>query len=182
MSISDIKAFVKDCDRGRYNLFAQQGNEPSMADVKTFETLACVALPEDFREFAVHPFGGLYVEAKKEVWPPAKPFDVGPFWSFLRGVMVYSLSVQAPEWLQMRTAWREMKEAGYAELVPFLKILGDADPYCFTKNGGIVIWRHEEPDDPEPIDMTFSEVVLYELAELDGRVARKLRGEDKHKG
>ncbi len=175
MTISDIEAFVRDRDRERYDLFAQQGNEPSTADVNAFEQLIGFPLPEEFRDFAIHPLGGLYVEAKEEIWPLAKPYDVGPFWSFLRGVMVYSLSEEAPEWLQMRTAWAEMKEAGYSQLVPFLQILGDADPYCFTKDQQIVIWRHEEPDDLEPVDMGFSEAVLHEIAELEDRVERKIR-------
>jgi hypothetical protein len=182
MSINGIEEFVRDRNHERYDLFAQQGNEPSASDIESFEALVGFTFPNDFREFAVHPLGGLYVEAKEEIWPSAKVFDVGPFWSFLRGVMVYSLSKGAPEWLQMHAAWRELKEAGYPELVPFLKILGDADPYCFTKNGRIVIWRHEEPDDPEQIDMTFSEVVLHEIAELEERVERKVRGEDKRTG
>ena len=179
MSVGGIEEFVRHCDREKYDLFAQQGNEPTIEDVSAFEKRASLSLPQEFREFAIHPLGGLYVEAKEEIWPPAKAYDVGPFWSFLRGVMVYSLSAEAPEWLQLEHAWNEMKEAGYPEFVPFLKILGDADPYCFTRNGGIVIWCHEEPDTPEPVDMSFSEAVLHEIAELEDRVERKIRGEDK---
>lgn len=179
MSISGIEKFVGNRDRERYDLFAQQGNEPSLADVAVFEENIGFALPDEFREFLVHPLGGLYLEAKEEIWPSPKEFEVGPFWSFLRGIMVYCLSTEAPECLQLELAWNEMKEAGYPELIPFLKVIGDADPYCFTKDGQIVIWRHEEPDDPEQIKLTFSEAVLYENAELEERVERKISGDDK---
>ena len=67
------------------------------------------------------------------------------------------------------------KNQSHFSLVPFLKVLSDADPYCFTREGEIVIWRHEEPDDPKMIDLSFSEVVIHEITELDSRVERMIR-------
>ncbi|QJE94732.1 SMI1/KNR4 family protein [Luteolibacter luteus] len=178
MSVSDIIRYVETHDRGLYRIFAQQGSEPSPAEISAFESEIGFALPDEFRELAIHPLGGLYISASEEVWPEPEPYSVGPMWSFLRGLLVYSLSSAAPDWLHMRSAWQEMKNAGAGDLVPFLKILGDADPYCFTPEGKIVIWRHEDPENPEAVDMSFSEAVMHEIRALEERTQRKIRGED----
>lgn len=180
--VSDIIHHVQNHDRRLYRIFAQQGSEPSEADLSAFEAELGFKLPDEFRELALHPLGGLYISASEEVWPEPKPYSVGPMWSFLRGLLVYSLSLAAPDWLHMREAREEMKKAGAGDLVPFLKILGDADPYCFTPEGKIVIWRHEEPDTPEPVAMSFSETVMHEIHALEERTQRKIRGEDRQPG
>ena len=176
MSISDIENFVMHRDRSRYDLFAQQGNEPTEADILAFERRIGFRLPAEFREFALHPLGGLYIEVKEELWPSPKKFDVGPAWTFWRGFMVYALSSEAPDWLQLIPAWEEMEENGYPQLVPFLKILGNTDLYCFTREGHIVRWHPDDPDDLEKFDGSFSELVVREFQELEERVNRKLRG------
>ena len=155
MNIDRVANYFRSYDKERFQVIAQQGAEPDAAAVSAFEQTIGFPLPKDFREFSLHPLGGLYMEAREEIWPPAKEFDVGPFWSFLRGLMVYGFSAEAPEWLTVAHAWKAMCEGGSPELVPFLKIIGDADPYCFTSTGKIVIWRHEEPEEPEHVDGSF---------------------------
>ena len=53
MSISDIENFVMHRDRSRYDLFAQQGNEPTEAEILAFEGRIGFQLPAEFREFAL---------------------------------------------------------------------------------------------------------------------------------
>lgn len=114
---------------------------------------------------------------KEELWPRARKYDVGPFWSFLYGLMVYGLSPQAPDWLQISNAWRRMSERGYPQLVPFLKVIGGPDPYCFTQDEKIVIWRHETPGVPEEVTKSFFEVVMFEICALEQRKEQKVKGE-----
>jgi len=179
MPISDIEAYFRSYDRKSSDVYSQNGAEPSAKDVSAFEKEIGFPLPQEFRDYAVHPLGGVYMGVKEEIWPEPEPYSVGPFWSFLRGVLVYSLSSEAPDWLSMRDAWRIFSEDGHPELVPFLKVLGDADPYCFTTDGGIVIWRHETPDTPQAVDMSFSQVLIHELRELEQRTRWKIEGKDK---
>ena len=179
MALSDVYAYFRNYDKQTFAVFAQQGNEPSAREVAAFETRIGFRFPEEFREFAVHQLGGLYMEVKEEFWPRAKAYDVGPFWSFLYGLYVYSLSSEAPEILQMDEGYKSFAEANGAGLVPFLKVLGNADPYCFTPEGGIVSWQHEDPDNPEPVDGSFSEVLMREIRALEERAQRKIRGEDR---
>lgn len=179
MPLSEIYNYFKNYDGSSYRVVAQQGNEPTGADVAAFESRIGFRLPDEYREFAVHPLGGLYMEVKEEIWPRPQRFQVAPFWSFLYGFTVYSLSSEAPEWMQIGKAWERLSRAGYPRLVPFLKIMTNVDPYCFTPDQRIVIWQHETPEEPEPISDSFSEIVMREIRDLENRKERKLRGEDK---
>jgi hypothetical protein len=176
MSLHEIEDYFRDYDKKSYEVFAQQGAEPRVADVTAFEAQMGFHFPDEFREFAVHPLGGLYIAVKEELWPRARAYDVGPFWSFLYGLMVYSLSSQAPDWLQMGNAWRHMSDDGYPQFVPFLKVVSDPDPYCFTRNRKIIIWRHETPGEVEEVDKSFSQVVMHEIRELEQRKERRVKG------
>jgi hypothetical protein len=176
MSLEPLLRYLAAFDKRCFQLMSQKGVEPSQDELEAFERAIGFTLPSDFRSFALLPIGGLYVEAREEIWPVTTEFEVGPFWSFLRGLVVYGLSPKAPEGLQLEHAWRAMADEGSPHLVPFLKIIGSADPYCFTADGSIVIWRHDEPDTPEAVDRSFTDVLMKELADLESRVERKLRG------
>jgi hypothetical protein len=176
MPLQEIYSYFSSYDKKVYDVFAQQGVEPSMADIAAFETRIGFRLPDEFREFAVHPLGGLYMEVKEELWPRPRPLDVGPFWTFLYGFKVYGLSTKAPDWIQMDPAWRRMADSGFPQCIPFLKIECDSDPYCFTPEGKIIVWRHETPTEPDEISKSFSEVVMFEIRELEERARRKVTG------
>ncbi len=123
------------------------------------------------------PLGGLYAVARDEVWPPAEAYQVGPFWSFLRGVMVFGIAREIPEWLDLRVQHSRMKQEGYGHLVPFLQLEADANQYCFNAAGAIVLWDHEEPDEQAPQDVEFGELLASELRDLEDRLHRRLRKE-----
>ena len=73
----------------------------------------------------------------------------------------------------MRIQTREFKEATQTVLVPFLKVIGDADVYCFDEIQKIRRWDHETGE-AKMIEKTFTEVFTYEVAELRKRKDRKL--------
>ena len=177
MPIQEIDSYFRNYDKKSYKVFAQQGAEPSKADIAAFQSRIGFGFPAEFREFAVHPLGGLYIAVKAEHWPRARAYEVGECWSFLYGLMVYSLSPQAPDWLQMNIAWRRMSDDGYPQFVPFLSVVGDADPYCFTRDEKIVIWRHDNPNEAEGVSKSFSEVLMFEIRELELRKERRVKGE-----
>ena len=177
MSLEQIERYFRNYDKKSYEVFSQLKDGPSTADVAAFEKRVGFHFPAEFREFAIHPLGGLYVAVKEELWPRPNAYDVGPFWSFLYGFMVFGLSAKAPDWLQMSNAWIRLSEDGDAQLVPFLKVIGDPDPYCFTRDQKVVIWRHENPSEPEEVAESFSEVLMFEIHELEQRKEQKVKGE-----
>lgn len=159
-------------DSEQYYLVAAGDSAPSAAELNAFSKRYGVTFPNDYLAHATSPFGGLYLEVREAFWPRHREADVGPFWSFLYGVFVHAYSEEAPEWMQLRTAAEEFKAMGH-RVIPFLKVIGDADVYCFDENGSIQRWSHEE-DIFEPYDGSFFDLLRFELLELDGRRKRKL--------
>jgi len=109
---------------------------------------------------------------KEELWPRAKEFEVGPFWSFLYGLAVYGFASDIPEWMDMRRQADQFRCATGSTHVPFLKIIGDAAVYSFSSDGGISRWEHETGDF-HAVHWTFPELLDVELAELKARKERK---------
>lgn len=100
MSLDKVYDYFHNYDKQTYQIAACMGNEPSEQDIKNFENQYQIILPADFREFTMSPLGGLYMEVREEIWPRAKPYDIGPFWSFCRGIIVYGIANGIPEFLQ----------------------------------------------------------------------------------
>jgi hypothetical protein len=153
----DFEAIVRKHIDREFSLFACGEKPPSQADIAAFERDAGCVLPSDFRAFSHGPLGGLYVEVKEEVWPRAKPLEVGPFWSFLYGLAVYGFAHDIPEWMDMRRQAEAFRGAVGDTYVPFLKIMADPDHYCFGKDGRISQWSHETGEF-RAVDKSFAEL------------------------
>jgi len=157
-----------------FSLFACGKDAPKHDIFNKFEKQYNIKLPTDFKDFSASPLGGLYIEVKEFVWPRPKPFDVGQFWSFLYGLAVFGFSFNIPEWMdiciQSNTFTKDVNES----YIPFMKIVGDADLYCFNKKGLIYRWDHEL-DEFNKIDKSFIELLEYEIAELRNRKDKKIQ-------
>ena len=89
MALEKVYDYFHNYDKQTYQVVACMRNEPSEHDIKKFEHQYGINLPADFREFTMSPLGGLYMEVREEIWPRAKQYDIVPFWSFCRGIIVY---------------------------------------------------------------------------------------------
>lgn len=175
MALEEIFEYFGHYDKRSFQVVACQGNEPTEADIAAFEADVGFQMPDEFREFTMSPLGGLYMEVREELWPRGKLYDVGPFWSFLYGLKVFGIAEGIPEWLDIREQYEKFKAEGFPELVPFLQLVGDADKYCFDSLGRIIRWSHEEPENREQEPLTFSELFMREIHELEKRMDRKIR-------
>src|SRR5439155_3692726 len=97
-------------------------------------------MPDEFREFTKSPLGGMYMAMHEKLWPRPKAYDVGPFWSFLYGFKVFGIAKGIPDWLDIHVQYNKFRDEGFAELIPFLQLIGDADRYCFDAKQQIVHW------------------------------------------
>jgi hypothetical protein len=174
MALDDIFGYFQRYDKRSFEVVACQGNEPSEADVAAFEAEVGFRLPEEFREFTMSALGGLYMEVREELWPRPKVLDVGPFWSFLYGLKVFGIAEDIPEWLDVRIQYKEFNAEGFGDLVPFLQLVGDPDKYCFNAAGQIICWSHEEPENREGEAITFSDLLMREVHELEERKNRRI--------
>ena len=156
------------------------GNEPSEKDVRDFENQYQIQLPDEFRAFTKSPLGGLYMEVREEIWPRAKAFDVGPFWSFCRGIIVYGIANDIPEFLDIRVRTKQLHDEGFTDYIPFLSIIGNGDEiYCFDKDKKIVLLNYYMTGEAIPVEGSFSDCLMQQINELEERKNRKVRGEDK---
>ena len=155
-----------------FEVFACGQDAPAKAVVREFEKRVGFSLPADFIDFSISPLGGVYLAVKEEFWPRPKEFQVGPFWSFLYGLHTMGFGKDIPDWMDIQIQRERFKQDTRHDVVPFLKVIGDADVYCFTSSQEVVRWDHET-DVLEPQKKTFADVLEYEIAELKKRRERK---------
>ncbi|HXS67379.1 MAG TPA: SMI1/KNR4 family protein [Candidatus Polarisedimenticolia bacterium] len=156
-----------------FSVFAAGEDAPTLKDIEAFEKWAGFRLPDDFRKYSCSKLGGIYVEVKESVWPRLKKFEVAPFWSALYGFFVYAFSPNCPEWMNIRLQTEQFRAESQTNYMPFLKVMMDADIYCFDENGVARRWNHETLE-ALPVGKTFTQIFEEEFAELKKRKERKL--------
>ncbi|WP_286167150.1 hypothetical protein [Clostridium sp. D33t1_170424_F3] len=120
------------------------------------------------------------MEVREERWPRAKQYDVGSFWSFCRGIIVYGIANEIPEFLDIRVKTKELHNEGFTDFIPFLSIVGNGDKiFCFDNNSKIVLLDYYMTGEVTPIDGTFSDCLMRQIEELEERKNMKIRGEGK---
>lgn len=180
MSLESVYNYFHNYDKQSYQVVACMGNEPSREDIANFEKQYGISLPEEFVEFTMSPLGGLYMDVREEIWPQSKQYDIGPFWSFCRGIIVYGIAKDIPDFLDIRERTKELHEDGFTGYIPFLSIIGNGDEiFCFDKDNRIVLLNYYETGEATPVEGTFSDCLMQQINELEERKNRKLRGEDK---
>ena len=90
--------------------------------------------------------------------------------------MVYGFAKEIPEMMDIRIQTGHFSEIMKGRYVPFLKVIGDADVYCFDEKQSIRRFRRfrHETGEMELVPKTFTEVLDFEVAELRKRKDRKL--------
>lgn len=150
-----------------YYIVAAREGAPSKNDLKKFFKEKGIPLPKEYLAHTSNFWGSFYLEVNEDIWPRPAVGDVGPFWTFLYGMFVYTFSEEAPEWMNINVALNEFKEMGH-NVIPILKVIGDADVYCLNSDGKIVRYLHEE-DIFEPYEGGFYDLLKYEVSELNER-------------
>lgn len=178
-TIDDLADWFHARDRASWDAFAQGADSPTEDEIDTVEAGIGISLPPEVRELAQHQLGGLFIEAKEHLWPYPTAYAVGPAWSFQNGVQVFSLSSDAPDWLQMQVACNRFRATfpEHAARVPVLKRASDPALWTIDANGTLL---KVYPDGAEPLEFEggFYDLVLDEIHDLEQRLERKLAGED----
>lgn len=175
MSDRTWELMQKHLESGCYYIVSSQDSAPDAETLRgVFQSLGC-PLPDEFLWHATNRYGGLYVEVNEDLWPRPKEFDVGPFWSFLYGLYTLNVADGIPDFMNLAEAATSFQDETGLTAVPFLKVIGDADVYCFDKKGTVVRWDHET-NEIEPVGMSFFQVLDHELGELAARKDRKISG------
>lgn len=120
-------------------------------------------------------FPGIYLEVKEAIWPRPKPYDVGPFWSFLYGLHTFTSAPESEPWMRLDHAAETFRARTQLHAAPVLKIEGDADVYCVDANGALCRFRHETHE-LEPVEGDYWSLLDREVGELRARKDRKKAG------
>ncbi len=158
---------------GDFSVCACGKDAPAERVIQQIEQEIGFQLPQEFRSYSMSPLGGLYIEVKEHIWPRPNEYAVGPFWSFLYGMFVYGFGKDIPDWMDIRVQTPKFREETRTPLVPFLKVLMDADVYSFDEHGAVRRWDHETGEAPL-VPKSFREVFAYEVEQLRKRKDRKI--------
>jgi hypothetical protein len=131
-------------------------------------------LPDDFKDFLMSPIGGIVVEVKEDIWPAPVEGSVGEFWTFIRGLKVYTIHPEAPEYLQIGVEAQHFKEETGLDYYPFMQLYHNADLYVFDSHQTIYQWDHET-NEVEKVDMKFTALLEMELQELNERKEKYIK-------
>ncbi|MDQ8032860.1 MAG: SMI1/KNR4 family protein [Bordetella sp.] len=153
-------------------------------DIKDFEVVAGAAeaerfdayearlgfkLPDAFRDLSLSKLGGVYVTAREEHWPEAKLYDVGPAWTFWRGVMVFGLAPDVPDWLNLEVMLDRVREQEISDFAPVLKVEGDSRLYGFRPDQTVAVFDGYELEDESA--ESFAALYRREIGDLLERFA-----------
>ena len=103
--------------------------------------------------------------AREEVWPHAKEFEVGPAWTFWRGLVLLGIDApELPEWASI-AAQAPAGRAGLPGIPPVLKIVGDGSRIWGVDQAGTVVVI-DDMTDPEPLEGDLTDLYAEQIAEL----------------
>ncbi len=157
-------------DKRTFNFIAAQSGRPSEQVVAEFEQTVGFSLPRDYRAFAMSGFGCLFIEVNESVWPRPKEGAIVPAWHLGYTLYVYGLSADVPVYMDIRKQFGVFSKGGH-RIVPFLRREGSLDHHCFSPEGSIVLW-HSATRTTEPVDLTFTALLLKEIRTLQERAQR----------
>ena len=172
MTLLDVNEYLDNIDPQSFQYWCSQDEAPALTEVQQYFNEINFTLPEDFRDFATSRLGSLHIEVPEELWPRRRG---GAFWWFLYGLSVFGIGREVPEWLDLRVQYHQFQMAGFPDLLPIIRVVSDADRYCFTREGQIVHWCHETTN-TKIVDASFADCLMRELRALEERKDRVVRG------
>jgi len=154
---------------------AADGMALTAAHVRAIGKVFGVTYPDDYVAHVCGHFPGVYVEVIEAVWPRPKPYDAGPFWSFLYALQSYTPVSDSEPWMRLDIAAGTFQKQTGLHAAPILRIVGDPDVYCTTEGGALVRFRHETNtlEALEGASLDFWQLFEYEVSELYARKVRK---------
>jgi hypothetical protein len=156
-----------------FMVFPMADTKTSVDQLTSIANQYCVKYPSEFKGHVCGKFPGIYIEVKESIWPRPKPYDVGPFWSFLYALHTYTPASTSGDWMRLDFAAESFQRQTRLIAAPILQIVGDGDVYCVNAEGHIFQFKHEQ-NALCPVNLTFWQLFDRELAELRSRKEKKI--------
>jgi len=160
---------------GDFRVFPMAETAATAAQIEAIGRRYGVLYPAELAAHICRRFPGMYVEVKEEIWPRPKPFEVGPFRSFLYAVHTFTSAPESEDWMRLDSAAESFQKTTGLAAAPILKVVGNADCCCVNGEGHLFQFNHEE-NSLQPVALNFWQLLEQEMAELNDRKERKKRG------
>jgi len=105
--------------------------------INKFEKEVEVKLPDDYINFALSNNFPISIFVKDEIWEEPSCGDLGPAWTFNRGLFFNSFSKNIHEDFYIPDLSREFNTESELNTIVFMNYSSDQSPFCFKENGKI---------------------------------------------
>lgn len=138
---------------------------PADEAIAAIEAAAGFPVPADFLALSKKQ-NGLCVMARPEAWPEAEQYDVGPAWTFWRGVVLLGIDDdELPEWASMGEVLNRLIEAEVTGVLPLLTVVGDGGRVWGVRADGRMVLV-EDYDETTELDDSLADIYAAQIAEL----------------
>lgn len=166
--IKKLFAALESLKNKPYRIVGCNEHSNKTEEIRKFEEKYGFHLPEDFKEFLQSEYGAMILEVCDEEWEEPYNGQVAEADFFRRGLMVYGFGKDLSPDVDLWSRTDDMWEMGYEEFVPFMVHIGDEEEvYCFDEEGNIVLFDYYQSYSEIDIDMSFTELLIKELQELE---------------
>ncbi|EKT56448.1 hypothetical protein [Providencia rettgeri] len=154
---------LQDINKNEFHAVAAK--PPTDKAIANLATSTGIALPKDFLAFS-QKTNALCIMAREELWPEAKLFDVGPAWTFHRGLVILGIEAEdLPEWANIQNAYESLVELyELTDVLPLLKIMGDGNHYWGVKQDGTFVEVFD--GETTTLECSFIDTYATEIKEL----------------
>lgn len=158
-----------------FRVFPMAETATTLAQLVTIGKRLGVVYPPELAAHICGRFPGVFVEVKESLWPRPKPYDVGPFWTFLYGLHTYTSAPESVDWMRLDFVASTFQKQTGIRAAPVLRVVGDANLFCVDGDGRLMQFDHEQ-NVLNPLDVNFWELFEREIAALKSRKVKKLGG------
>lgn len=126
--------------------------------------------PQEYLDYLAEN-GATYLQVKEEVWKKPQQYEVRAAWEMMSAIIVLGIpsaeeEANFPDMLNLVKITQEFQPMFNSPLIPFFKWESDNIITCFDHQGKIFNLSYGDPENPEPIDMTFNAFIESQIEKL----------------
>jgi hypothetical protein len=148
-----------------FRVFPLAAERTSLGEIQALSRRLGIRFPDAFVAHLGGSFPGLFVEVKKERWPPPHTHEVRKEAAPLYSLHTFTANSHSPAWMRLELVAHNFFLKTGRRAVPVLEIVRDADVYCLTQEGDLARYRHAEGS-LEPVRKDFWQILDDELRAL----------------
>lgn len=143
---------------------------PTMDQLSELRSQLNCDFPQEYLDYLAEN-GATYLQVKEEVWKKPQQYEIRPAWEMMSTIIVLGISSEEekanfPDMLNLVKITEEFQPMFNSSLIPFFKWESDNIISCFDQQGKIFNLSYGDPENPEPIEMTFNAFIESQIEKL----------------